>query len=1219
MGTENREIFTITFTVPIVSSTGNVSVFQLEGNEAVLKQTVPATNNQFVSFENDTTVSLWVLNSAINRFNVPYYVRVDNDFAKEQSNGQNVIGIRDKIWNFTTTSSSALNSGAAIQKGGKYFKLYIKILHIFYFQYIKFILISLGTERAIIRLTPEGTNYYISLPSKDKTKFENAMSDELAKAISCERDRLSTVGYQYDAHTKQKQVIMRVDIKKATAPEQTDSEKLVKNLNDTVTYKDITSLATGSSASHLDASNGAPQTENLWKKYWGFLLAAMILFLILFFLFFWAHLKNKDGRNFLPIFLSALIPIDIAFDIAFMSLHGRDYPWVIPATVFFFIFPLLLNLLLTNKIIKKEKTQKARTVFNKWWKDHRTSANVFRTASYLDTDALQVVSSRAAGIESLSAPFSDEGDRLILFASGAVLLFEDIPQFIIYSVYMSLHIKPAIVPILVLSSCLIVIVLKSSALLCCTCCYSRKTKQQDTEKVISSGGSSSSSSSSSESDDEKDYAPAPNTTNTFNIPTRTQDKPQDGDVHDRSGVGPQDNPQDESEKEPIDKDNAKPVDTTPTTPIKATEEKPTTGKPTDKKTGFTGLFGRKKSKDTTTITSDIGKDTKDTTTTTTTSSTRPNVDSTIRDSTVEEFNNGQKYLKSTENEDEKDDNNLAGKSIVTGYSGGGGGLPYINFGGSSSSSSTTTTKTEKLNIATGASIAGVTVAGGEAVRYIVITSEKDVISEKNEKVKPISTIKTTTTKTSSSDIGDRYTTRTDNGKEYITTTSTGGKYITKSSTGDEEYTTTSISDEEFITRSTSGEEYITMITTTTRTIKTTITTTSSDIDKEYITKLTNRKGEYVLTTLSSENFESNETFRTISSTAATNRQTNISSSTENGIETIIQTVIETDENGVTTTTVTTTKKDSTGKVIDTKTETKQSHGTIQEEPTIITRGDKTTTTTKTSSSIIPTNRETNISSSTDEDGIETITKTVKETDENGIITTTVTITKKDKTGKELGSNTEVTQSKESIITTSGGETTTRSITGSSKTPTRKQTRTFTNNETDEHGFLTVTVTTETINEDGTTTTTVTKTRKDPSGKEVDSNTETIYGATEFATEPEETITTSGSETTTRIITSGSKAPTRKQTRTFSENGTTTEITEEIEINDDGTTTTKTTTTKKDSNGNVIESNTEVKQGIAEESSTSSKTVTSSSSSRFGSSIIGPSIFQEYQQKKERNQ
>jgi hypothetical protein len=159
------------------------------------------------------------------------------------------------------------------------------------------------------------------------------MSDEFVSAISCDRNRLSTKGYQYDAHIKEDQIILRVDIKKSPSADQPSSEKLVQDLNDDVTNRGINSLANGDSASLLDASNGAPRTEKLWRKYWGFLLAAILLFIILTLIFIFARLRSKEGTsNFLPIFLSALIPIDIAFDIAFMSLHGRDFKWVLPST-----------------------------------------------------------------------------------------------------------------------------------------------------------------------------------------------------------------------------------------------------------------------------------------------------------------------------------------------------------------------------------------------------------------------------------------------------------------------------------------------------------------------------------------------------------------------------------------------------------------------------------------------------------------------------------------------------------------------------------------------------------------------------------------------------------------------------------------------------------------------------------------------------------------------
>jgi hypothetical protein len=158
------------------------------------------------------------------------------------------------------------------------------------------------------------------------------MNEEFAKSLPCELERLSSpYKYQY-AHTKDDQIIMRVDIKEATSPNQPSPEELVRDLDETVTYKDYNSLAGGASTSYLDASNGAPALKRLWPRYWGFLLAAILLFIILFILFIFARIRNKDGRNFLAIFLCELLQIDLALDIAFIALHGKDYKWTLPAT-----------------------------------------------------------------------------------------------------------------------------------------------------------------------------------------------------------------------------------------------------------------------------------------------------------------------------------------------------------------------------------------------------------------------------------------------------------------------------------------------------------------------------------------------------------------------------------------------------------------------------------------------------------------------------------------------------------------------------------------------------------------------------------------------------------------------------------------------------------------------------------------------------------------------
>src|SRR4051812_13374957 len=62
------------------------------------------------------------------------------------------------------------------------------------------------------------------------------------------------------------------------------------------------------------------QASELWPRYWGFLLAAIILFIILMILFIFARLNYKDGRNFFAIFLCELLQIDLALDIAFIVL-----------------------------------------------------------------------------------------------------------------------------------------------------------------------------------------------------------------------------------------------------------------------------------------------------------------------------------------------------------------------------------------------------------------------------------------------------------------------------------------------------------------------------------------------------------------------------------------------------------------------------------------------------------------------------------------------------------------------------------------------------------------------------------------------------------------------------------------------------------------------------------------------------------------------------------
>ncbi|POG77904.1 hypothetical protein GLOIN_2v1473473 [Rhizophagus irregularis DAOM 181602=DAOM 197198] len=312
--------FTIKYNTSISPSTGNFSVYQVIydfpdfPSYVTLKQTIPAKNDQFVTFYDDT-VKLQILNTTISKFNAIYFITVDDDFVKE-TNGQNVIGIRKNIWRFNVTfaSDNFLNE----------------------------------SESAIIRLTIKGTKYYTNLTSVHKNEFVFSMESQLRKAISCTGCLNITKYFQYDAHTSYNakfnstaynaQILMRVDI---NATDERSSNQLLKDLNDTIVYKEINSLVFGNTT-YLDASYGAHRTKNLWKEYWGFLLAACILFAILTLLVIIKLIRMtrdkrdphqiQEERNLLSIFLFVLILIDLALDITFISNHGRDYIWIFPAT-----------------------------------------------------------------------------------------------------------------------------------------------------------------------------------------------------------------------------------------------------------------------------------------------------------------------------------------------------------------------------------------------------------------------------------------------------------------------------------------------------------------------------------------------------------------------------------------------------------------------------------------------------------------------------------------------------------------------------------------------------------------------------------------------------------------------------------------------------------------------------------------------------------------------
>nr|CAG8462664.1 5203_t:CDS:10 [Entrophospora candida] len=423
------EYISISYNVPVLLAEKNITIYERSTNsssQGVMRQTSSGLS-PFVSISDNESkvVQVQVMKTSLNKPDTTYFVTVDNGFVKENSKQQSLIGITGKQWNITTGSDGYDVSG--------------------------------GTwDKAIVRLTILGTEKYLSFNQTDKTVFIDGMKTGISTAVGCEESIVDvSLHYQYDwKHTLVDQILLSVDFSATSTG--TSPATLVSYLNDTIVNKDYNTLSKGASTMYLDSTHGAYPATRLWDTYKWILIGFFIGLAILLVLLFWAHLKNKSGRNFTSIVLFPIILIDFGMDVGFVANHGKDLKWLWPTSLVFLIVPIVLNCIFTfftfsNELSIKKAEQRGES-FSKWWQKYSLIAWIFGILSCIDTVALSVLSSRTAGIKSLSAPFSHKGKTEILFMTALITFIEDLPQLIIYSLYIYWTVVPAILPILVLSS-----------------------------------------------------------------------------------------------------------------------------------------------------------------------------------------------------------------------------------------------------------------------------------------------------------------------------------------------------------------------------------------------------------------------------------------------------------------------------------------------------------------------------------------------------------------------------------------------------------------------------------------------------------------------------------------------------------------------------------------------------------------------------------------------
>ncbi|POG81881.1 hypothetical protein GLOIN_2v1762769 [Rhizophagus irregularis DAOM 181602=DAOM 197198] len=137
---------------------------------------------------NETIVNVTIISSTFNKLGGSYYVLIEDGFVKRRAFDTPIFGIQRKsIWTFITNTAQENSDGNKDVEGK-------------------------------VRLTPEGTAYFLVLDIIKREEFYKNLTDQLANAIPISPKRITTSRkYETDATLPKdslKQIILTIDIKR---------------------------------------------------------------------------------------------------------------------------------------------------------------------------------------------------------------------------------------------------------------------------------------------------------------------------------------------------------------------------------------------------------------------------------------------------------------------------------------------------------------------------------------------------------------------------------------------------------------------------------------------------------------------------------------------------------------------------------------------------------------------------------------------------------------------------------------------------------------------------------------------------------------------------------------------------------------------------------------------------------------------------------------------
>ncbi|KAF0441208.1 hypothetical protein F8M41_003881 [Gigaspora margarita] len=423
---ESTKQLHLSFTCPVTLSSSNFSIYQSingTGHDLLRQRFQGVSPNQFCQIDpNDNkTVIINVFPSTFNEPNSHYYVVIENNFVKRSGSNEALLGIDKNLWTLVTENKQYVYSSPIT---------------------------------GIIRLSPDGSSYYLSLSSVDQQKFNEQMATDLSYIIPVEDNRLTSInGFENDISTGTLQILLFFNIKDTKDLSKKSASNISQDFNALLKYKKYSALIDYNTTSLIDENYPMTIAPLFLRDYLGLIIIIIIVLIILIILYFLALWKFKEANNF-AMFKTITIIVDLGLRISFVIYDARKVPELWLPSLVVLVISTSINITSSFLIIVYEIGKNLK--FSIWFSEYGLLLPFFTIISAGHIEALYILSSKFGRLKIFSITFSKTAENVIFWVGILGLIFH-IPQFIIQILFRMRTISFNIIPQLTLISNAIII------------------------------------------------------------------------------------------------------------------------------------------------------------------------------------------------------------------------------------------------------------------------------------------------------------------------------------------------------------------------------------------------------------------------------------------------------------------------------------------------------------------------------------------------------------------------------------------------------------------------------------------------------------------------------------------------------------------------------------------------------------------------------------------